>query len=121
MNTGNQRDGEKAPRRPRNQQGYRLKGMSHDVLGLGIVLRLLVELFDARHLLAFLGRLDPIGQAHDAPRHAHRCEQLQRQRTPQPREHFQIESVRMKQMQQTTVDLGAQPHRAHKAGNTGQV
>src|SRR4030042_2862286 len=46
VNPRDQRNRNKALRRSRYQQGYCLKGMSHDVLGLGIVLRLLVELLD---------------------------------------------------------------------------
>ena len=59
-----QRHREKSRRRAGNHCDG-LTGMAEDELRLGVVLALLVEFFDTRHLASGFGSLDAVGQQHD--------------------------------------------------------
>lgn len=65
MDATGQRQGEIAAGGP-DDQSNGLAGVAGDIGGLGVVLGLLVELFDSRHLPSGLGGLDAIGQEDDS-------------------------------------------------------
>jgi SWIM/SEC-C metal-binding protein len=66
MDAGGQGDGEHSIAAA-HQQRERLTGMPHDVAGFGVAVRGLMELFYRRHLSAFFGYFDPIGQQDKTP------------------------------------------------------
>ncbi len=62
-----------------DQDGDHLDGVAHDELGLGVVLRGLMQAFDRRHLAPAFGDFDPVAEQHQAPPEAMGREALQRQ------------------------------------------
>ena len=75
--------------------------MTHDVFGFGVAGRLLMQQLDARHALAFFGRLDAIGENNQAGPDLERPEQREAQANPAGRELVQIQS---RAMEEVTLD-----------------
>jgi len=65
MDAASQRQGEEALCRL-NHDSEGLAGVPEDVFGLGVILRLLVELLDRRHFASGFGSFDAVGKQDDA-------------------------------------------------------
>ena len=66
--------------------------MAHDVLALGVVLRLIVEALDGGHLLPFLRDLDAIADTDAIAVHDERCEERKHERGPKSGEPVELDS-----------------------------
>jgi len=73
--------------------------VAHDELGLGVVLRGLMQAFDRRHLAPAFGDFDPVAQQHQASAEAMRREALQRQRRPQATQGVRLDRRGMEEIQ----------------------
>ena len=97
--------------------------MAHDKGSLGVAAGLLMQAFDARHLFAFLGPLEAVGQ-HDGPAvdsHQMPPEQALESLLPEPGQVLQIQGGRMEEMQQAVVAGFGQAQAPHQAGDAGQI
>jgi len=105
-----------------HQQAHRLQGVAHDVFRFGIGVRLLMQQFDARHLLAGLGNLDAIGDQNASAINAQRVgEQAQRHRGPQRAESINLHAIAVKAIEQVVVQARLQLERPHDAGHSQQI
>jgi len=90
------------------EQADGLQGMPHDVLGLGVGLRLLMQQLDGRHLLAALGNFDAVPDKDQSSVDAHRTwEQLQYHLRPQSREPIKLDAGAVKVGKQPVIKPGA--------------
>jgi len=116
-----ERHGEEAVRCA-DEHADRLQGMPHDVFGLGVGVRLLMQQLDGRHFLAALGTLDAVADqnqpAVDAQR---RWEQPQHHLGPQRGEGVELDAGAVKVGEQPVIERAAQVQRPHDTGHAQHV
>ena len=103
MDASGERYGKKAVRRV-DEDADGLQGMPHDVFGLGVGVRLLMQQLDGRHFLAALGGLDAVADqdqpAVDAQR---RWKEPQYHLRPQCREGVELDAGAVKAIEEGIV------------------
>jgi hypothetical protein len=105
-----------------HEQTDGLQGVPHDVLGLGVGFRLLMQQLDPGHLLAPLGDLDAVAYQNKPTVDAHGAwEQQQHRLRPQSREPVELDRRAVKEPEQRVVEFGPQVERSHDAGDTQQI
>jgi hypothetical protein len=104
-----------------DQEGDGLEGVAHDVFGLGIVARLLMEKLDAGHLFAFLGRLDAVREAHQPAPGQERSEQDEGEADPALGQDVQIQGLAVKQRKKPVIGGGTQIEDPDKAGDAREI
>jgi hypothetical protein len=77
--------------------------MTHDVFGLGVAGRLLVQPLDRGHLLALFGCLDAVGNTDQAMTNAEGLEKLGTETHPKSGELIQIKPLAVEQMEEAVV------------------
>ncbi len=95
--------------------------MPHDVLGLGVAGRLLVQIFHSGHAFAFLRCLGPVGQADQARADLKWAKQHQAQAHPAGGQDTEVQGLAVKEMKKSVVGITAQVKNPHKAGDPGVV
>jgi hypothetical protein len=95
--------------------------MPHDVLGLGIVLRLLVQQLDGWHAFALLGRFDAISDANQALSDLKWAKQHQTQAHPARRQDIEIQGLAVKEVKKPVVGIPSQIQYPHKTGHAQVV
>src|SRR5208282_5367510 len=91
------------------EQADSLHGMPHDVLGLGVGFRLLMQELYGRHFLAALGGFDAVpDQDQPAIDRYEAWEQLQHSLRPQGRKPVELDAAAVKVIQQLGVEPGPQ-------------
>ena len=91
------------------------------ILGLGVVRRLLMELFDGRHLLALLGNLESVGEADDRVSDLVGGEVVETEANPQRGEDRKLEGLAVEEVQETQVGAGLQGQGADQAGDARSI
>ena len=79
--------------------------MTHDVLGLGVAGRLLVQILDTRHAFALLGCLDAISDADQARADLQWTKQHQAMAHPARCQDIEVHSLAVKEVKKATVGL----------------
>ena len=101
-----------------NEQTDGLQGVPHDVLGLGVGFRLLMQQLDCGHLLAPLRDLDAVPDQNKPTIDTHGAwEQLQHRLCPQSGEPVELDRPAVKEPEQGVVEFGPQVERSHDAGD----
>jgi hypothetical protein len=91
-----------------DEQADGLQGMPHNVFGLGVGVRLLMQQLDGRHFLAALRTLDAVADQDQPAVGARRCrEQPQHHLGPQRREPVELDAGAMKVSEQPVIERGA--------------
>ena len=103
------------------EQADSLHGMPHDVFGLGVGFRLLMQELDGRHFLAALGGFDAVPDQDQPAIDPHGAwEQLQHSLRPQGRKPVELDAAAVKVIEQLGVEPGPQVQGAHDAGDAEQ-
>ena len=103
------------------QQADSLHGMPHDVFGLGVRLRLLMQELYGRHFLAALGGFDSVpDQDQPAIDPYEAWEQLQHNLRPQGRKPVELDAATVKVIQQFGVEPGPQVQGSYDASDAEQ-
>ena len=95
--------------------------MSHDVFGLGIARRLLMQKFHSRHAFPFFGGLDSIGENHDARGHLKWAEQSKAEANPAGSKRVQIKALTVEEMEKAMIGLAAKVQDTDEARDFGVV
>jgi len=95
--------------------------MPHDVFGLGVAGRLLVQPLDRGHLLALFGCLDAIGNTDQVRANAEGLEQRGTEAHPKSGELIQIKALAVEQMEKAVVGPVIKSQNTNIAGNAGQI
>ena len=121
VNARHQRDGLKALP-GLDQQGQRLARVAHDILGLRVGVRSLMEGFDRRHLAARLGLFQAVGEQHEPTVHPLDAGMdAQHDPHPGPRQGVHTEGGAVEEVQQAAVARRLEPEGPHKAGDPAEV
>ena len=105
-----------------DQQGQRLARVAHDILGLRVGVRSLMEGFDRRHLAARLGLLQAVGEQHEAAVDPlHPGMDLEDDPHPNPRQGIDTDGGAVEEIEQAAVAGRLKSEGAHEAGNSAQV
>jgi len=117
-----ERKGEACRGRPHRQR-HALAGVPEDVFGLGVALRLLVQLLHAGHLAPGLRHLDSVGDEDRAAVHRPQValEDCEHGARPDGRETRGVDPAAVEHAQQAAVAGVQQPQRADQARHPGQV
>ena len=121
VNARRQRDGLKALP-GLDQQGQRLARVAHDILGLRVGVRSLMEGFDRRHLAARLGLLQAVGEEYEAAVDPlHPGMDLENDPHPNPRQGIDTDGGAVEEIEQAAVAGRLESEGAHEAGDSAQV
>ncbi len=107
MDASGERDGSDVTCEAGNEERDGLEGVAHDERGFGVGGRRLVEAFDGWHEAAFLGSLDPIGEADEIGSDLEGGEEGADQSNPGGGEGREVESGTVEEVQESVVGVGA--------------
>src|SRR5450830_1565464 len=91
--------------------------MTHDVLGLRIVARFLMERLDRWHALSLFRCFDAISQNDQASSHLKRSKQHKTKTYPARGQDIKVQGLAVKEMKKAVVGLGAKVQHPHKTSN----
>ena len=121
MDAGRQRDADDA-RQALDQDAYRLAGMPQDGFGFGVGFGGLLEAFDAGHLFAGFGDLNPVAdQDATSVARQHSRMEVDQEHRPQTRKRVQIQRRGVEQIQEPVIADRLESQGAHETGDAPQV